>query len=315
MHTVGMASIVQCLVDGGACPTVFTSKRILPIHFAAAGPVQDQSESNGLPARASRAREEGAMECIRALLAAKSPLHATDASGQGVLHYAARAGTTYVIEGLLASEHFKLTKGVPAGIESRDRWQRTPLHWACLNGHVDAVRSLLSHGANPQPKMAPKRVRKRRTHLQHEAPLHIACRSGHRASVDIAGLLINARVDINDKHTDSEVAPIIVLYTSVSSRIASGTFLPDELEIATSKASLLLNAARNSSTPQETLSQWSVDLKRILADESGADGQELQVLQQHILAGCEQVALPTDPQPQNTSGSAAGNNVNTTAAV
>lgn len=35
----------------------------------------------------------------------------------------------------------------PELINKRDSHQRTALHWACVSGHIDIVKLLISHGA------------------------------------------------------------------------------------------------------------------------------------------------------------------------
>jgi len=57
----------------------------------------------------------------------------------------------------------------------RDRWHRTPLHWALLNRHEEAALFVGRHfqlelGAIPEAKHA------KRTHLQQETPRQIAQR-------------------------------------------------------------------------------------------------------------------------------------------
>eukprot|EP00913_Durusdinium_trenchii_P014676 g13769.t1 len=96
-------------------------------------------------------------QVVELLLDAKAPLAAKDLNQQTVLHFAARAGATETLALLLkrwmADE--KITSqgsrvyGGP--LDWRDRWHRTPLHWAVLNGHVAASKALLSARANADP--------------------------------------------------------------------------------------------------------------------------------------------------------------------
>ena len=53
-------------------------------------------------------------------------------------------------------------------LESRDRWDRTALHWACLNREPLAVCLLLFAGADPNPAPPPARLHCRRTNAYHQ---------------------------------------------------------------------------------------------------------------------------------------------------
>ena len=54
------------------------------------------------------------------------------------------------------------------GLQERDNDQRTPLHWACYNGHTEVAMALMERGADIDA-----RDNKQRT------PLHYACIKGH----------------------------------------------------------------------------------------------------------------------------------------
>ena len=62
--------------------------------------------------------------------------------------------------------------GAP-GIEAKDQFGRTPLHWSCDNGHVQVVKELLEHGADIEAK-----------DNGHWTPLHWACLMEHLAVVN-----------------------------------------------------------------------------------------------------------------------------------
>ncbi|KAJ3413260.1 hypothetical protein HDV05_008246 [Chytridiales sp. JEL 0842] len=68
-------------------------------------------------------------------------LTSTDSNFQTPLHHAARsgAGTTFVSF---------LIAHAPTTLNSKDEWGRTPLHWASINGHSSAVKTLLENEAN-----------------------------------------------------------------------------------------------------------------------------------------------------------------------
>lgn len=65
-----------------------------------------------------------------------------DLKEKTALHYAAASGRVALIERLLTGHH-------AAMIDAKDHSQQTPLFMAVMNGHVDAVKELLSKGANP----------------------------------------------------------------------------------------------------------------------------------------------------------------------
>ena len=84
----------------------------------------------------------GAPVVKRLLECGASPVR-RDGDGQTALHRAARAGSgAKVLEALLEA-----TGRPEAALGERDRWGRTPLHWASDNGHRTSVAALLLHGA------------------------------------------------------------------------------------------------------------------------------------------------------------------------
>lgn len=117
---------------------------------------------------------------VKLLLSAKARTTAVTGDRQTALHFAARAGAAgQVVDELLAQ----------GSVDARDRWGRTPLHWAVVNGHRSVVVKLLAAGADRLAR-----------DVQQETPLSVAerraqCRASDRgdrgASVfgDIARLL------------------------------------------------------------------------------------------------------------------------------
>jgi acyl-CoA synthetase (AMP-forming)/AMP-acid ligase II len=75
-------------------------------------------------------------------------LWARDNNEQTVLHHAARAGCPGKAFGVLL-ERWDQGGGDSnqEGVDCRDCWDRTPLHWAVVNGHSHTVNVLLSAGA------------------------------------------------------------------------------------------------------------------------------------------------------------------------
>eukprot|EP00401_Gymnodinium_catenatum_P071160 CAMPEP_0117614074 /NCGR_PEP_ID=MMETSP0784-20121206/83829_1 /TAXON_ID=39447 /ORGANISM="" /LENGTH=165 /DNA_ID=CAMNT_0005417753 /DNA_START=12 /DNA_END=506 /DNA_ORIENTATION=+ len=72
-----------------------------------------------------------------------------------------------------------------------DRWARTAVHWATLNGHIEAVALLLEHNASPEPPQITDHQMGKRTHMTQETPLAIAKRI-HGEGSTIAQLLMAA---------------------------------------------------------------------------------------------------------------------------
>jgi hypothetical protein len=114
------------------------------------------------PARPERA------ECLRLLLVAQVPLTARDGNKQTLIHVAARCGNVPALAALLA---YSVEHGVVLPpVQARDRWHRTALHWAVLNGHWGALRFLVTRMGAPVNTPAIKALtHRRRTHLVQES--------------------------------------------------------------------------------------------------------------------------------------------------
>ena len=126
--------------------------------------------------------------CLLLLLRNGSPLTARDKNKQSLIHAAARSGSVLCLKVLEAAFHFKmlghcmpedfvrfLTEDVALRksdeidngefeevVNSLDRWGRTALHWAVLNGHREAVKFLVVRGRADPSKRIPTRVQKHR---------------------------------------------------------------------------------------------------------------------------------------------------------
>ncbi|CAE7227279.1 SEP2, partial [Symbiodinium pilosum] len=77
---------------------------------------------------------------LNALLKAKAPLTVRDARGQSLLHAAARSGSTEALRRLLQAIRDGRSRGL---LEWSDRWARSAVHWAALNGHPEVLKILL----------------------------------------------------------------------------------------------------------------------------------------------------------------------------
>ena len=108
------------------------------------------------------------------VLQAGADVMAVDGNKQTAVHHAARSGAdAYGIAGLLSAwqqaataDGTALDSGATCGaVGALDVWGRTPLHWAVVNGHRDAVVTLLEAGSDQGLE-----------DLQNESPLAIAKR-------------------------------------------------------------------------------------------------------------------------------------------
>ena len=75
-----------------------------------------------------------------------------------------------------------------AQVEARNRYDRTPLHYAARYGHVEIVRLLCDHGADVEAR-----------HNDGSRPLHWAAYNGHisivKELIEVRNAVINARND------------------------------------------------------------------------------------------------------------------------
>jgi hypothetical protein len=118
-----------------------------------------------------RAAADGDVAGVKAALAAGADIEGIDFSenknGRRALNYAALNNQAEVIEILLAAG---------ANLESQNRTRFTPLHHAAEAGAIDAIKTLLKHGADKRAKM-----------YRGGIPQQIAEYKGHR---DAALLLV-----------------------------------------------------------------------------------------------------------------------------
>jgi hypothetical protein len=84
-----------------------------------------------------------------------------------------------------------LLKDNPDLVSSKDKWGRTPLHWAAFGGHKDVAALLLASKAEVNAKAIAGRT-----------PLHLAVGRGHK---DVVALLLANKAEVNakDNHGDT----------------------------------------------------------------------------------------------------------------
>ena len=102
---------------------------------------------------------------VQRLLAACADVRAVDQNLQSVLHHAARTGADNCCLETLISHGAQAAGagGGGAACASLDIWGRTPLHWAVINGHREAIITLVEAGSDISVR-----------DLQHESSLDLA---------------------------------------------------------------------------------------------------------------------------------------------
>jgi acyl-CoA synthetase (AMP-forming)/AMP-acid ligase II/ankyrin repeat protein len=171
---------------------------LYPLHLAASD-VDDGSSSS------SSAKEEETTrrsKCVQYLLEAGTPVTMRDGNKQSVLHAAARAGHVEILRTVMTEWNDKDDERNTNGQDDysttttqrqrakhffnwMDRWFRTAVHWAVLNGRVEALSVLLELGCNPCP---PKPKVNKRSSAAIESPLELCDRlytSSSSSSADI----------------------------------------------------------------------------------------------------------------------------------
>lgn len=173
----GCPILVRLLLDHNANYRSPNTNGLFPIHLAAGGGVETEEED---------ARR---LECVKLLLNSGCPLLMKDANKQTVLHAASRAGHISIIhyvintfQSISDTKHNLTYRGAIDGpippshfINFYDRWFRTAVHWAILNGRLKALRTLLDYGCDPT---LGKRKANKYTSLVTETPA-ILCKRVH----------------------------------------------------------------------------------------------------------------------------------------
>jgi acyl-CoA synthetase (AMP-forming)/AMP-acid ligase II/ankyrin repeat protein len=188
-------TLVAHLLEKGAKYNTPDASELFPLHLAAGGKPSSSSlaatvSSSSLMSCDAPLYDESVhqrrLKCVQLLLQAGAPATTKDGNKQTYLHSAARAGNCRVLQ--YAIEQFQQdpackTKRERASSNNhnddviwnwRDRWMRTPVHWAVLNGHVPALRVLLLQAdALPDPTMPPSN---RQSSAAVESPMELCQR-------------------------------------------------------------------------------------------------------------------------------------------
>ena len=170
----GYDNLVAALIKSGARTKVPDAAGGLPL-------LLNVSSKDGI--QSSDDEDERRLRIARLLLEYSDvPLSAKDASRQTVLHAAARSGHPKLLRYLMSSWTKAGDEGkihiYPAGIKGgrydwQDRWFRTPVHWAVLNGNVEALAILLEGGCSPNPCRPKASVVSKKTSAALESPIEI----------------------------------------------------------------------------------------------------------------------------------------------
>ncbi|GAX25531.1 hypothetical protein FisN_15Hh150 [Fistulifera solaris] len=155
----GRYSMVSSLIQKGARWNIPDASGLYPLHLVACSRTDDTTE-------------EERWQCLECLLAAGAPLTIKDGNQQSLLHAAARAGHTFLLQQLLTLWRNTSVRGssLEDRLQWRDVWSRTAVHWAVLNGHCEALQVLLEAGCDPQPLLPNKQ---KRSSVALETPLEM----------------------------------------------------------------------------------------------------------------------------------------------
>lgn len=180
----GHFKLVETLLQKGCKFNTPDASGMFPIHIAASGTASPSSSTTS--EQQQHENDQSRRKCLELLLDAGAPLSMKDGSKQTVLHGAARAGNVECLLFLLAKWKQGLANGSIYNYNNdkhkggeydwTDHWYRTPVHWAVLNGKVDALAVLLEGGCSAEPAMLSKQRSTARTSAELESPLEICQR-------------------------------------------------------------------------------------------------------------------------------------------
>jgi acyl-coenzyme A synthetase/AMP-(fatty) acid ligase/ankyrin repeat protein len=178
--------VVKHLLNKGAHFNTPDASELFPLHLAAgstsASTGSTNTNSNGVD---DESIDQRRLECVKLILQAGAPVTMKDGNKQSFIHSAARSGSCAVLQYALLPEMegavdtdcnvlYTLDRAaIKQMLDWRDRWMRTPVHWAVLNGHVQALEILLQAGASPDP---PAPHSNRQSSAAIESPMDICLR-------------------------------------------------------------------------------------------------------------------------------------------
>ncbi|KAL3815880.1 hypothetical protein ACHAXA_010270, partial [Cyclostephanos tholiformis] len=196
----GNSYLVKKLLDKGCKANIPDASGSFPIHLACSR-IEDNIDDVE--------EDLNRLECVKLLLnKGKTPISIKDGNKQTILHCAARSGhcnlLVYIMnQWRVAAETIGIKfEHINAGgdFDWRDRWYRTPVHWAVLNQRVAALQILLDGGCSASPRKPRWGVSKRTTGVKIETPLELCLRlhcdppaPSPAIGEEIRKLLINAK--------------------------------------------------------------------------------------------------------------------------
>eukprot|EP00978_Attheya_sp_CCMP212_P010992 scaffold26863_cov59-Attheya_sp.AAC.1 len=186
----GNVRLVKGLLAAGSKFNTPDATGSFPIHIACSGlgqglgtlqkeeePTTDDIQRS--VSERNRDNDTRRTECVQHLLDAGAPLAMKDGNKQTLFHCAARSGNCPLIRFLMQRLDPATNNDVSRHgwlFNWHDRWFRTPVHWAILNGHVEALKVLLDSGCNPNPNMPKASRSNRHTSADIETPLELCLR-------------------------------------------------------------------------------------------------------------------------------------------
>jgi acyl-coenzyme A synthetase/AMP-(fatty) acid ligase/ankyrin repeat protein len=138
--------VYHLLSKGAKCKSP-DAAGLFPLHLVA-------SSMDGL--ESSPEEDARRLECVKHLLDAGTPIVMRDGNHQTVLHAAARSGHSSILRYVMtlwneSGMQRPQARSNQLFVNWMDRWYRTPVHWAILNGRTEALRVALEMGSTPTP--------------------------------------------------------------------------------------------------------------------------------------------------------------------
>ena len=176
---LGDEAMVKLLLSHGANVFATNEDKTPPIHVAAAANSSSCSPL-GVVKYLSDAMKLWNVPCAMVV---------RDGRRQTVLHAAARGGDPETLQYVI--QELRDSRMLEKHIHGLDRWNRTALHWAAVNGHLKCCEVLVAEGADPWIK----RLTRKSTHLPYERPGDIAKRKGFNAIAKLFSMKLGAETD------------------------------------------------------------------------------------------------------------------------
>ena len=178
----GNVRVVKELVTLGCKCMNPDASGMFPIHLACSGIGHGSASSNNSEIEKDRSslsfEDIQRLICVRTLLdQGKVPLGIKNSSKQTVIHCAARGGfcklLLFLMERWACDQNIRAVASWGTKFDFQDRWFRTAVHWAVLNGNTSALSILLENGCNPSPPKPKSNTSKRSTSGAIESPIEI----------------------------------------------------------------------------------------------------------------------------------------------